>query len=64
VSSGLLASDCMLAEPGATLSQFAGEAIGCKRLPNDVAIEVEDPRCKRATVKMEDPRCERPLMTW
>jgi hypothetical protein len=52
VSSGLLASNCMLTEPGATLSQFAGEAIGCKRLPNDVVIE------------MEDPRCESLLMTW
>jgi hypothetical protein len=52
VNSGLLASNCMLAEPGATLSPFAGEAIGCKRLPNDVVIEMEDLRCKSL------------LMTW
>ena len=58
MSNGLLASNCMLTEPGATLSQFAGEAIGCKRLPNDVVIEMEDPRCKIAAIEVEDPRCK------
>ena len=58
MSSGLLASNCTLTEPGATLSQFAGEAIGCKRLPNDVVIEMEDPRCKIAAIEVEDPRCK------
>jgi len=58
VSSGLLASNCMLTEPGATLSQFAGEAIGGKRLPNDVVIEMEDPRCKIVAIEVEDPRCK------
>lgn len=64
MNSGLLASNCMLAEPGATLSPFAGEAIGCKRLPNDVVIEMEDLRCNRVAIRMEDPRCESLLMTW
>jgi hypothetical protein len=63
VSGGLLASNCMLTEPGATLSQFAGEAIGGKRLPNDVAIEMDDLRCKsrlnRVVLEIEDPRCNR-----
>ena len=58
MSSGLLASNCMLTEPGATLSQFAGEAIRCKRLPNDVVIEMEDPRCKIVAVEMDDLRCK------
>ena len=61
MSSGLLASNCMLTEPGATLSQFAGEAIGCKRLPNDVVIEMEDPRCKIVAIEMDDLRCRSPL---
>ena len=64
MSSGLLASNCMLAEPGATLSPFAGEANGGKRLPNAVVIEMEDPRCNRVAIEMEDPRCESLLMTW
>ena len=46
MSNGLLASNCMLTEPGATLSQFAGEVIGRKSLLNDVVIEMEDPRCE------------------
>jgi hypothetical protein len=70
----------MLTEQGATLSQFAGEAIGCKRLPNDVVLEMEDPRCKsllnrvvleiedprcnRVAIRMKDPRCESLLMIW
>jgi hypothetical protein len=64
VSSGLLTSNCMLTEPGATLSQFAGELIGCKRLPNDVVLDMEDPQCKRATAKWKTPRCKRLLMAW
>ena len=63
MSSGLLASNCMLAEPGATLSPFAGEANGGKRLPNAVVIEMEDPRCKGllsgVVLEIEDPRCNR-----
>jgi hypothetical protein len=51
----------MLTEPGATLSQFAGEAIGCKRLPNDVVIEMEDPRCKIVVIEMDDLRCRSSL---
>ena len=58
MSSGLLASNCMLTEPGATLSQFAGEVIGRKSLLNDVVIEMEDPRCKIAAIEVEDPRCK------
>ena len=61
MSSGLLASNCTLTEPGATLSQFAGEAIRCKRLPNDVVIEMEDPRCKIVAIEMDDLRCRSPL---
>ena len=61
MSSGLLASNCMLTEPGATLSRFAGEAIGCKRLPNDVVIEMEDPRCKIVAIEMDDLRCRNSL---
>ena len=62
MSNGLLASNCMLTEPGATLSQFAGEAIGCKRLPNDVVIEMEDPRCRSplnvVVIEIEDLHCK------
>jgi hypothetical protein len=36
---------------------------GCKRLPNDGVIEMDDPRCKtlfyRVAFEMEDPRCQR-----
>jgi len=36
----------------------------CKSLFYLVALEMEDPRCKRATVEMEDPRCKSGLMIW
>jgi hypothetical protein len=58
----------MLTEPGATLSQFAGEAIGCKRLPNDVAIEMDDLRCRSplnaVVIEIEDLHCKSLHMTW
>ena len=40
------------------LSQFAEESFGCKRMPNDGVIEMEDPRCRIAALEAEDPRCK------
>ena len=40
------------------LSQFAEESFGCKRMPNDGVIEMEDPRCRIAALEMDDLRCK------
>lgn len=39
------------------LISVAKEAIWRKNLPNEVTIEMEDPRLKIATMRMEDSRC-------
>jgi hypothetical protein len=48
----------MLAEPGATLSQFAEAMIECKSQSYEEVIEMEDPRCRIAAIAMDDPRCK------
>jgi len=32
--------------------------IGCKSLPKDLEIEMEDPRCRIAAVEIDDTRCK------
>jgi hypothetical protein len=42
--------------------------VRCKSLPNDVEIEMEDPRCnsllRGVVIEIEDPRCQSLLMMW
>jgi len=44
-------------QSASSLSQSAEESFGCTRLPDDVVIEMEDPRCNIVAIETDDLRC-------